>query len=131
MGSEIKMNNALNWFEIPANDIKRAKKFYETIFAFEMPTLDIGDGLKMALFPAESGSVGGTLIQNEEWYTPSDHKGPLVYLNANPDLDIILNRVEVAGGKITIPKRLITEENGYMAVIIDSEGNRVALHSND
>lgn len=124
------MNNAINWFEIPATDIQRAKKFYEAIFQFEMPILDIGDGLKMALFPADSGSVGGTIIQNGDWYIPSDKKGPLLYLNANPDLIHVLDRVEKAGGKITIPKRQITEENGYMAVIIDSEGNRVALHSN-
>ncbi|HET8865202.1 MAG TPA: VOC family protein, partial [Gracilimonas sp.] len=76
------------------------------------------------------GSVGGTIIQNGDWYIPSDKKGPLLYLNANPDLIHVLDRVEKAGGKITIPKRQITEENGYMAVIIDSEGNRVALHSN-
>lgn len=124
------MNNAINWFEIPATDIQRAKKFYETIFQFEMPMLDIGDGLKMALFPAESGSVGGTIIQNDDWYVPSDKKGPLLYLNANPDLIHVLDRVEKGGGKVAIQKRQITEENGYMAVIIDSEGNRIALHSN-
>lgn len=124
------MKNAINWFEIPTNDIERAKNFYETIFEFEMHELAIGDGLKMALFPALSGTVGGTLIQNDDWYKPSDSKGPLLYLNANPDLQTILDRVESAGGSISIPKRLITEDNGYMAVIIDSEGNRVALHSN-
>lgn len=125
------MKNAINWFEIPANDIERARKFYETIFSFEMHELDIGDNLKMALFPAESGTVGGTIIQNDDWYKPSDSKGPLLYLNANPDLQTVLDRVEAAGGTVTISKRLITEENGYMAVIIDSEGNRVALHSNE
>lgn len=85
----------------------------------------------MALFPAESGTVGGTLIQNKGSYKPSDSLGALLYLNANPDLQKVLDRVEAAGGEITIPKRLITEENGYMAVITDSEGNRVALHSNE
>ncbi|MFD2530876.1 VOC family protein [Gracilimonas halophila] len=125
------MKNAINWFEIPATDIERAKKFYENIFSFEMHELDIGDGLRMALFPAESGTVGGTIIQNEDWYKPSDSKGPLLYLNANPDLQTVLDRLEAAGGTVNIPKRLITEENGYMAVIIDSEGNRVALHSNE
>ncbi|MEQ8523878.1 VOC family protein [Gracilimonas sp.] len=125
------MNNAINWFEIPANDIDRAKKFYETIFEFEMPDLDIGDGLRMALFPATTGTVGGTIIQNKEWYFPSDSHGPLLYLNANPNLQPILDRVEDAGGKIMIHKRLITEDNGYMAVILDSEGNRIALHSNE
>lgn len=126
----VTMNNAINWFEIPANEIERAIKFYETIFDFEMHELDIGDGLRMALFPAESGTVGGAIIQNKEWYKPSDSYGPLLYLNANPDLQQVLDRVEAAGGTVSIPKRMITEENGYMAVIIDSEGNRVALHSN-
>ena len=125
------MNNAINWFEIPAADIDRAKEFYESIFEFEMPTLDIGDGLKMALFPAITGTVGGTLIQNDEWYFPSESQGPLLYLNANPNLQLVLDRVEDAGGKVMIPKRLITEDNGYMAVILDSEGNRIALHSNE
>ncbi|MEX0724350.1 MAG: VOC family protein [Gracilimonas sp.] len=124
------MNNAINWFEIPASDIDRAKNFYEAIFNFEMPTLDIGDGLKMALFPATSGTVGGAIVKNNDWYVPSETQGPLLYLNANPDLQQVLDSVEDAGGRITIPKRLITEDNGYMAVIIDSEGNRIALHSN-
>ncbi len=124
------MKNAINWFEIPVSDIKRAKSFYEAIFGIELFDLDIGDGLQMALFPAESGTVGGALIQKEEYYNPSDLYGPLLYLNANPDLQKVLDKVEGSGGKISIPKRLITEDNGYMAVIIDSEGNRVALHSN-
>lgn len=124
------MINAINWFEIPANDIARAKVFYEQIFNNEMHELDIGDGIKMVLFPAESGTVGGALIEYEDWYKPSESKGPLLYLNANPDVQQVLDRVEEAGGKIKIPKRLITDDNGYMAVIIDSEGNRIALHSN-
>lgn len=125
------MKNAINWFEIPVKDINRAKSFYEAIFGFELFSLDVGDGLKMAIFPAESETVGGALIQKGEYYHPSDTFGPLLYLNANPDLQFVLDKVEDSGGKVTIPKRLITEDNGYMAVIIDSEGNRVALHSND
>lgn len=124
------MRNAINWFEIPVNDIKRAKSFYEAIFDFELFDLDLGDGLQMAIFPAENGTVGGALIQKEEYYYPSDTHGPLLYLNANPDLQTVLDKVEDSGGTVSIPKRLITEDNGYMAVIIDSEGNRVALHSN-
>ncbi|WP_103665943.1 VOC family protein [Gracilimonas amylolytica] len=125
------MKNAINWFEIPASDIDRARKFYEGIFDFEMFDLNIGDGLSMVLFPAVSGTVNGALIQYEDMYKPSDSMGPLLYLNANPDVQTVLDRVEEAGGKILIPKRLITEDNGYMAVIIDSEGNRIALHSNN
>lgn len=124
------MINAINWFEIPAKNIDRAKTFYEQIFNIEMHQLDIEDGLKMVLFPAESGTVGGALIENGDWYNPSDSEGPLLYLNANPDVQQVLDRVEESGGLIQVPKRLITEDNGYMAVITDSEGNRIALHSN-
>jgi hypothetical protein len=120
------MLNALAWFEIPATDIRRARTFYETIFGFEMRPLDLG-GLQMAMFPAERS--GGALCQQAAWYKPSAEMGPLVYLNADPDLAIVLGRVEQAGGKVTVPKRQISPEHGYMAVFIDSEGNRVALHS--
>ncbi|WP_020404366.1 VOC family protein [Gracilimonas tropica] len=123
------MKNAINWFEIPATDIKRAQKFYEQIFDLKMQPLDIGDGLQMAMFPADQDGVGGTIIKNDEWYKPSQTHGPLIYLNANPDLQIILDRVEDAGGTVSIAKRLISEDNGYMAVITDTEGNRIALHS--
>lgn len=123
------MMNAINWFEIPARDIKRAQKFYEQIFEYELQPLDVGDELHMAMFPGKPGGCSGTIIQNEDSYKPSETHGPLLYLNANPNLQHILDRVEEAGGQILVPKRLINEENGYMAVFIDSEGNRMALHS--
>lgn len=125
------MNEVISWFEIPVKDLKRAKSFYEEVFQFKMHEMQLGDGLKMALFPATEDTVGGTLIENEEWYQPSKSKGPLIYLNANPDLQEVLDRVEPLGGEISIPKRLISEDHGYMAVIFDTEGNRVALHSDD
>jgi predicted enzyme related to lactoylglutathione lyase len=123
------MDNAVNWFEIPATNIERAKTFYEAIFDIEMHSMNIGDGLEMALFPTDQNGVGGAIIKNEEWYKPSETHGPLVYLNANPNLQIVLDKIEQAGGRVSVPKRLITEDHGYMAVIIDSEGNRIALHS--
>ncbi|HBQ61116.1 MAG TPA: bleomycin resistance protein [Balneolaceae bacterium] len=123
------MKHAINWFEIPAVDIKRAQKFYEQIFDFEMQPIEVGDGLEMAMFPGEPEGVSGTIIKSEDSYKPSETHGPLLYLNANPDLQHVLNRVEKSGGRILISKRLINEENGYMAVIVDSEGNRIALHS--
>lgn len=121
--------NALNWFEIPAADLQRAKGFYESIFGFEMHTMDIGDGTKLAMFPTGESHVGGALIHNPEYYYPDESKGALIYLNANPDLQAVLDKVEDNGGKISIEKRMISEEHGFMAVIQDSEGNRVALHS--
>jgi predicted enzyme related to lactoylglutathione lyase len=116
--------SAVAWFEIPASDIDRARRFYEAIFAFAMKPLDLGD-LQMALFP----TGGGALCQHRAFYKPSADAGPLVYLAAGPDLAVVLGRVEKAGGKVVVPKRQISPEYGYMAVFVDSEGNRVALHS--
>jgi uncharacterized protein len=120
------MKNALAWFEIPAADIDRARRFYEAIFDFTMRPLELGE-LRMAMFPAEG--VGGALCQQPDFYKPSQDTGALVYLSADPDLAPVLARVEAAGGRIVIPKRQITPEYGHMAVFVDSEGNRVALHS--
>jgi predicted enzyme related to lactoylglutathione lyase len=61
-------------------------------------------------------------------YEPRDN-GALIYLNANPDMQPIVDRIESAGGTVQIPKTQISPEVGYMCVFIDSEGNRMALHS--
>jgi len=87
-------------------------------------------GYSMAFFANpedDSFIVSGALVQSKD-FVPSD-KGTLVYLNANPDLSVVLARIEGAGGEIIMPKTLITPEIGYMAVFIDSDGNKVALHS--
>ena len=121
------MVNVLNWFEIPAADINRAEKFYSQILDVKMQSMDFGS-LKMSTFPMDGGGVSGALCQGEP-YKPSQD-GSLIYLNANPDLSAALSKVEEAGGKILMPKKQISEEYGFMSLIIDSEGNRVALHSN-
>jgi uncharacterized protein len=120
--------NALNWFEIPAVDIERAQKFYETIFGIEMMPMPMGD-LKMVTFPGDpmGGKVSGALCQHQ-MYSPMDN-GALIYLNANPSIQAVIDRIESAGGKVKIPKTQISPEIGYMCVFIDSEGNRVALHA--
>lgn len=121
--------NAISWFEIPTQDLDRAQKFYETIFQMKMVPLDTPQ-IKMRMFPLEDMTgVGGALVYNKDFYKPSASDGPLVYLNANPDVQNILDRIEKAGSKIVIPKTLISPEYGYMAMFIDTEGNRVALHS--
>ncbi|MDR9415839.1 MAG: VOC family protein [Gracilimonas sp.] len=125
------MKNAISWFEIPVDDIKRAHTFYEEIFDYELQPLNVGDNFEMIMFPGEPDGVSGALIKSEDWYQPSKTHGPLLYMNANPDLQKVLDRVVKAGGEISVQKQLINEENGYMAVIIDSEGNRIALHSFD
>ena len=121
------MANLLGWFEIPVTDIDRAVKFYSEVFSYEsMQQMDFG-GFKMAFFPGEQGSLGGALCSGE-WYKPS-HDGVMIYFNANPDLNGPLSNVEKAGGKVIMPKKQISEEYGYMAMFEDSEGNRIALHS--
>jgi uncharacterized protein len=121
--------NAISWFEIPATDLDRARKFYETILGISMIELETPQ-LKMRLFPIDDVmGVGGALCDSGGFHKPSATEGPLIYLNANPDLQNVLDKVEKAGGKIVVPKTQISPEYGYMAVLIDTEGNRIALHS--
>jgi predicted enzyme related to lactoylglutathione lyase len=122
--------NAISWFEIPATDLTRAQKFYETIFDMQMIPLDLPN-FKMRMFPLEDmqNGVGGALVDSSGFHKPSGTDGPLIYLNGNPDVQQVLNKVEAAGGKIMVPKTEISPEYGFMAVIIDSEGNRIALHN--
>ena len=124
------MKNAISWFEIPAIDINRAQQFYETIFQIKLNAMDFG-AVKMRLFPIDEPlqGIGGSLIDTGGFHKPSATDGPLIYLNANPDLQIVLDRVEAAGGKIMVAKRDISPEYGSMAVFLDTEGNRIALHN--
>ena len=121
--------NALNWFEISVSDINRAKKFYETIFGIEMQLQEMM-GMQMAFFPTEdmNGKVSGSLVQGPMHKPGVD--GAKLYLNGNPDLAIAASKIEKAGGKLVMPKTKITDEIGFMAFFIDTEGNNVALHSN-
>jgi predicted enzyme related to lactoylglutathione lyase len=121
--------NALNWFEISVSDIQRAKKFYEEVFGITMEVQDMM-GMKMAYFPADmmGGKVGGSLVEGQ-FHKPSAD-GAKIYLNANPDLDDALGKVEAAGGQVTMPKTKISDEIGAMAFFMDTEGNAVAMHSN-
>ncbi|MEJ8841571.1 VOC family protein [Lacibacter sp. H375] len=124
------MDNAISWFEIPATDIDRAQKFYEAVFDFQMQALDFQQ-TKMRMFPIDDPmkGIGGTLVDSGGFHKPSATDGPLIYLNGNPDVQIFLDRVEAAGGKILVPKTVISDEYGDMAVFLDTEGNRIALHN--
>jgi uncharacterized protein len=120
--------NAISWFEIPSTDLDRAATFYETIFDIKLNPLETPE-IKMRLFPLEDMmGVGGAIVDSGGFHKPSATDGPLLYLNANPDVQNILDKVEAAGGKIIVPKTAIGEY-GFMAAFIDTEGNRIALHS--
>ncbi len=122
--------SAIHWFEIPVTDINRAQKFYSTILDVDIPIMDMTAqmGSMLGAFP-NNGDVGGMLVQNSQFgYEPSK-VGSLVYLTVGDnDLNIALNKVEAAGGKVTLPKTAMGE-NGFSAWIEDTEGNKVGLFS--
>lgn len=120
------LKKLISWFEIPASNFDRAVTFYNNILDLNMET-DEMNGYSMAFFPAESGT-GGAIICGEG-SVPSQ-TGPLLYLDGGDDLDKILNKVEAAGGKVILHKQKINDSNGYFALFVDSEGNKMALHSN-
>lgn len=121
------MANAINWFEIPATDHDRAVKFYGTVLGSDLQPMDMM-GTKMAFLPVEGeGAVGGSICSGEG-YKPSA-EGAVIYLNGGEDLSTPLSRVENAGGKVVMPKTKISDEIGYMAFFMDSEGNKMAFHS--
>lgn len=122
-------NNVVGWFEVPVTNMERAIKFYETVFDFKLERHQMGP-LDMAWFPWKEDGLGapGSLVKNENYKPSTD--GTLVYFTAHSgDLANELARVESAGGKVLLPKRLISEDYGYMALCLDTEGNRIALHS--
>ncbi len=123
-------NNVVGWFEIPVNDMERAMAFYENVLDLKMQRNQMGP-LDMAWFPWTETGTGspGSLVYHADFYKPSAD-GVLIYLTAHSgDLNNELGRVEASGGTVLQAKTHISEEYGFMALILDSEGNRVALHS--
>jgi uncharacterized protein len=118
------MQNAVNWFEIPAADFERAVTFYSTILGQPMRK-DTFMGVPHGFFPADEAGVGGAVVFSPQ-AQPSD-KGALVYLNAGGELDEMVSRAEAAGGKVAVTKTAIGQQ-GHFAVLIDTEGNRIGLH---
>ena len=122
--------NAINWFEIPAHDLDRAQHFYENIFDLKFHRMEMpGSGMAMVGFPTgvNNGKVGGAIVKSP-FHTPNAD-GCVLYLNGNPDLSAVLDRVHSHGGTIVMPKTKIADDIGFMAMFMDTEGNRIALHS--
>lgn len=117
--------NALTWFEIPATDLARATRFYETVLANKLKAESMGP-LQLSVFSYDQPGVGGCLIAGDG-HLPAA-VGTVVYLVV-AGLDEALERVGRAGGRIALPKTALPEGLGFFAHIIDSEGNRVGLHS--
>jgi predicted enzyme related to lactoylglutathione lyase len=123
--SEAKPTNVAVWFEIPASDFERAVAFYEDLFATRLRRETIA-GAELAIFPAEPPGVSGAIVKGSQFH-PGE--GPIVYLNGNGRLDALLARVPELGGKVAVPKTALPQGMGAFAQIIDSEGNRVGLHT--
>ena len=117
--------NFVTWFEIPAYNHYRSIAFFNYIYCIEMTSVEL-NGFAMGFFPAESG-IGGAIVTGPGC-VPSE-VGPLIYLNGGEDLNTVLWRVNEAGGRVIMEKTFLSETAGYFALFIDSEGNRLALHS--
>ncbi|WP_236970356.1 VOC family protein [Membranihabitans marinus] len=120
------MKSHLSIFEIPATEISRAVNFYQAILDINIEQMEM-PGMEMGIFPYEDQMVTGVIIKGED-YLPSAH-GVTIYLNAGDNLQVILDKVEKNGGKIILPKTAHADESGFFALFLDSEGNRLGLHS--
>ncbi len=121
------MKNAITWFDIPTEDFDRAAKFYSNILGKEI-RIDTFMGQKLGFFPMDSrDGVGGDLVPPGMGNKPCAN-GTRVYLSCEGIIDDVIGRVEKSGGKIIMPKSKLGDI-GYIAMIMDTEGNTVGLHS--
>ena len=122
------MVNTLNWFEIPATDFARAIAFYAAVLDAPIH-VDPSPHLQYAYLPSdpEKGGFGGAIASGEN-FVPA-MTGTTVYLDGGNDLSVPLGRVESAGGRVILPKTGIGGNRGFIALFIDTEGNKVGLHS--
>jgi predicted enzyme related to lactoylglutathione lyase len=118
------VNNAINWFEIPATDFARALGFYRTVLSQDIREGEFM-GVPHGFFPADEGGVAGAIVAPAD-AAPAE-AGALIYLNAGRSLDQVVARIAPAGGRVVLPRTPIGPQ-GAIAIFIDSEGNRVGLH---
>ena len=118
--------HTVNWFEIPVADFPRAKAFYEAVLGRRIETITMGPST-MGFLSSDPNGVGGAIVHGDG-SVPS-RQGTLVYLNGGDDLAAMLARVEAAGGSVAVPKTEIGNGFGFFAHFVDTEGNKVGLHS--
>ena len=118
--------HAINWFEIPTTDFARAKAFYEAVLGRPIETMTMGPST-MGFLSTSPDAVGGAIVHGDG--TVPSQNGTLVYLNGGDDLSPMLARVAPAGGSVAVPKTDIGSGFGFFAHFIDTEGNKVGLHS--
>lgn len=120
------MENFITWFEIPAADFLRGVHFYESILNIKIHTADMF-GNMMGFLPSDDKHVSGAIVCGDDYKPSAD--GTVLYLNGGNDLSVIFDKVEKAGGSILVPKTQINPETGFFAMFLDTEGNKMAIHS--
>jgi predicted enzyme related to lactoylglutathione lyase len=122
--------DTLCWTDIPVTDLDRAIKFYSAVLGQPVSKQSF-ENLSYGLLPHEEQNASGCLCVESDSVgsvnQPSQN-GPLIYLSVNGRLDDAVKAVPANGGKVLQEKHQIGE-HGFRAVVIDSEGNRIALHS--
>jgi predicted enzyme related to lactoylglutathione lyase len=119
------MKNQIVWVDIPVADLDRAIDFYSAVLGERVDRID-NNGVSVGVLPHATDQTGGYLFADED-YPPSED-GPLVYLNVDGRMDAAVLAADRHGGKIIEPQHGLGEQ-GWRTIIIDSEGNRIALHS--
>ncbi len=117
--------NPVGWFEIPVEDMARAKAFYQVLLGVTLEDHQMGP-FQMSWFPMHETGIGaaGSLVK-AEGCTPSAD-GVLIYFTA-ADLDDAVRRARDNGGTV-VQERMDIGEHGFIAVVQDTEGNRIGLH---
>lgn len=118
-------NNRAVWFDIPVSDLGRAQKFYESVLDIKIFRDKFND-FEFCVLDHEKGN-GGCLIPNPNEITGD--KGIMIYMNVDGRIQDAMSKVEPGGG-IVLESTHQIGEHGFRSVILDSEGNRIVLHSN-
>ena len=124
MSEQNSANNRVVWCDIPVTDLERAMTFYRGVLAIKVDRMDF-DGMSFAILEHEKGN-GGCLVPHAGYSGSAD--GPLVYLNVDGRIRAAVAQVEKLGGKVLEAIHPIGP-HGIRAIVLDSEGTRLALHS--
>jgi predicted enzyme related to lactoylglutathione lyase len=122
------MKNIISIVEIPTTDFARAVKFYQTILGVSIEEVDM-NGTQMGVLPSDGETVNVVLVKGNDYKPTND--GAVLYLNAGNDLQPMLDKVDQNGGQVIVPKTEISPEMGFFALFIDTEGNKLGLHSSN
>ena len=120
-------NNAVGWFEIYVQDMNRAKAFYESVFKTQLQKLENPGGFDMWAFPMqpEGNGAAGALIRMEGF--PSGGNSTIVYF-ISADCSVEAKRASTQGGKV-FKEKFSIGQHGFIALVTDTEGNMIGLHS--